>query len=270
MTAHEIDPDEVLLGVAHKLVRARVLYEGLFEEIEQVLTSPTEGRPTAKADGTFSSHYWPTAEPHPAMSLMLGEFAHNARSALDNLVTALVVRNGGAPRSHHKFPLTTHANEWACSVAAPWPADGPLAGVTGEDLDLIHDVQPLHADDPARDPLALVGRVNNADKHQMLHAAIAYTAPDADQRVLEVLPATTRVEIVWTPPRSTLLTPGDEATRYRFLGPVPDEWLVKLNWPLAVVFRDHKGRDLNFCELSRMYQAAALAARPWIDPEYQT
>jgi len=269
VATHQIDPDEVLLGVALKLVRARGLYEGLIEEIERVLTSPTEGRPDANADGSFSSHYWPTAEPHPAMSLMLGEFAHNARSALDNLVTALVVRNGGTPKGHHKFPLTTHSNDWANSVVEPWPDLGPLAGVTHEDLDLIHDVQPFHADDPAGHPLALVGRVNNADKHQMLHAAIAYTAPDADQEILEVIPATTQAEIVWTPARSTLLTPGDEVTRYRFVGPVPDQWRVKLNWPLAIVFRDHKGRDLLFSELSRMYVAVALAVRPWIDPDSQ-
>ncbi|MCZ2819441.1 hypothetical protein O2V63_03755 [Modestobacter sp. VKM Ac-2977] len=269
MTTHRIDPDDVLLGVAHKLVRARVLYEGLLAEIERVLTSPTEGRPVANADGTFSSYYWPTAEPHPAMSIMLGEFAHNARSALDNLITVLVMRNNGTLTSDHKFPYSPHANQWASSVAAPWPEGGPLAHIKREDFDLIRDVQPFHADDPARHPLALVARVNNADKHQMLHASIAYTAPDADQEILEVIPATTQAEIVWTPPRSTLLAPGDEATRYRFLGPVPNLFQVKLNWPLAIVFRDHKGRDLLFSELGRMYQAAALAARPWIDPEYQ-
>ncbi|MCZ2811289.1 hypothetical protein O2W15_07535 [Modestobacter sp. VKM Ac-2979] len=269
MATHKIDPDEVLLGVALKVYRARVLSEGLTEEIDRVLSSPTAARPEANADGSFSSIYEPTAEPHPAMSLMLGEFAHNARSALDNLVTALVVRNGGTPKSHHKFPLSTHLNEWTASVADLWPADGPLAGVTREALDLIEDVQPFHADDPTHHPLALVGRVNNADKHQMLHAAISYTAPDADQEVLSVLPATTQVQIIWTPARSALLAHGDEATRFRFVGPAPDEFLVKLNWPLTVVFRDHKGRDLNFTELGRMYEAVALAVRPWIDPEYQ-
>lgn len=269
VATHTINPDEVLLGVALRLVRARGLYEGLLEEIERVLTSPTEGRAGTNADGSFSSYYWPTAEPHPGMSLMLGEFAHNARSALDNLVTALVVREGGTPNGHHKFPLSTHVNEWTGSVADLWPAEGPLAGVTREDLDLIHDVQPFHADAPACHPLALVGWVNNADKHQMLHAAIAYTAPDADQRVLEVIPPTTQVEIIWTPPRGTLLAPGDEATRYRFQGPVPNPFRVKLNWPLAVTFRDHKGRDLLFSELGRMYEAAALAVQPWIDPDFK-
>ncbi|WP_157519641.1 hypothetical protein [Modestobacter sp. Leaf380] len=265
MTTPVIDPQDVLRGAQLKLVRARVLVSSLLEEIDRVLTTPTQGSATPNPDGTFSAYYRPAAEPTPVMSLVLGEFAHNARSALDNVVTSLVVSSGGTPKSNHKFPVFKTETAWRGKVATPWPGAGPLAGLSQEDFDLIEAVQPFHADEPDRHPLALLAQINNADKHQMLHAAMAYTAQDADQRVLEVVPPLP-VEIVWTPPRGTLLAAGAEATRYRFTDSSPSSFGLKLNWPLSLLFRDHLGRDVYFFELNDIYVAAALAVRPWLDP----
>ena len=266
MATHRIDPDAVLAGARLKVYRARDLLDTLMSEIDRVLTTPSSGRPQANADGTFSSIYRPSEEPHPLMSIVLGEFAHNARSALDNVVSALVVRNNGIPRSHHKFPLMQVEAEWQGSVAAKWPDKGPLANVGPEDFDLIEAAQPFHAEDPARHPLALLGRINNADKHAMLHAAGAYSAA-VGQDVIRVEPATSPVEIVWTREPLTPLTAGDEQTRYRFLGPVPEQWTVYLNWPLAVQFADHHGDRVHHWELADVFNAVVRTLIPWLDPD---
>jgi hypothetical protein len=42
---------------------------------------------------------------------MLGDLAHNPRSSLDDLVTTLVVLNGGVPERHNVFPIFTSDRE---------------------------------------------------------------------------------------------------------------------------------------------------------------
>lgn len=55
---------------------------------------------------------------------MLGDLAHNPRSSLDDLVTTLVVLNGGVPERHNAFPIFTSDREWSAKVADRWPTGG--------------------------------------------------------------------------------------------------------------------------------------------------
>jgi hypothetical protein len=129
---------------------------------------------------------------------MLGDLAHNPRSSLDDLVTTLVVLNGGVPERHNAFPIFTSDREWSAKVADRWPDAGPLASVSREDFAVIEAAQPFHTGDAAAEhPLAVLSRINNADKQAALHGAVAWLATTGSHRVLSVEPEMP-VEVLWT------------------------------------------------------------------------
>jgi hypothetical protein len=253
-------------GLKLKLQRAHALLDELYDDIDRVLTAGSEGAPRLNADGSFSSFYVPREEPSPTWGVMLGDLAHNLRSSLDNLTTALVVRNGGVPERHNAFPIFTVDTEWSAKVANRWPAAGPLVGVSQEDFDVIQAAQPFHQGDAAAaHPLAVLSRVSNADKHAALHGAVACLATTGSHRVLLVEPDLP-VEILWTREPLTPLESGAEMTRYRFLVPIPPSgFRAALNWPLAVRFTDHKGRSVGSHELADVFNAVTRVVAHWDD-----
>jgi hypothetical protein len=109
-------------------------------------------------------------EPPIRLPLMIGEWAHTLRSALDHLMWELVERNGGVPSSDPgnatQFPIILN------------PPKGPLTiraksgGIPEQALAFIEDAQPYKAldrgDDPAWTKLGLLAAINNYDKHRML------------------------------------------------------------------------------------------------------
>jgi hypothetical protein len=265
-TPPPIDPDVVMAGLKLKLQRARALLDTLMDDIDRVLTAGSEGPPKLNPDGSFSSFYVPREEPSPAWGVVLGDLAHNLRSTLDNVVTTLVVRNGGVPEWHHKFPIFTADTEWSVKVANRWPDAGPLAGVSREDFDVVQTAQPFHEGGAAPGhPLAVLNRINNADKHAALHGAVACLATTGSHRVLAVEPKMS-VEILWTREPLTPLEAGGEMTQYRLPGPIPEGgFRVLLNWPLTVRFTDHKGRSVGSRELPDVFNAVTRVVANWDD-----
>ena len=51
----------------------------------------------------YTAHNVPAID--PKWSLMVGDFLHNARSALDHLAWQLVILDGGTPGEHTQFPV---------------------------------------------------------------------------------------------------------------------------------------------------------------------
>ncbi|MGY2005309.1 hypothetical protein, partial [Blastococcus sp. SYSU DS1024] len=99
------------------------------------------------------------------------------------------------------------------------------------DFELLESLQPYQGVDLSRDPqgakqhpLVVLTRLNNADKHAALHATAAHMVA-IDPRVLEVVPDA-QVEIVTSVPPFTPLQYGGEMTRYRFVGPAPESFVV--------------------------------------------
>ncbi|KQS57829.1 hypothetical protein ASG36_14655 [Geodermatophilus sp. Leaf369] len=258
MTTPAIDPNTVLTGVWLKLGHGRNVLDILLKEIGRVVETGSASPPQINGDGTYSAIYAPTQEPYPEMGLLLGDFAHCARSALDNLVTVLVLRNGGQPIKDNAFPIYTRRADWKKNVIKRHSlGEGPLANVSQADYDAIEQLQPFNdtsVADPEDNLLAILSRVNNADKHAMLHTAVAYSAP-VDQKVLRVSPPTP-VEIIWSREPFEALVPGTEQTRYRFVGPAPQgDWVVLINWPMIVQFTDHLGRAVPYFKLTAIYNA---------------
>ena len=112
----------------------------------------------------------------PSWAITLGDFAHNARSALDHLAHIVVLENNGGMDERTQFPV----------VFSPWEWEGAAARGIGNASErhkrLIESFQPYHRKDlfgrmwldpTLDDPLAVLSRMNNIDKHSVLNATPA-------------------------------------------------------------------------------------------------
>lgn len=113
-----------------------------------------------------------------AMSVVIGDCAHNFRSALDHLVAAIardVLSADDFAKVEHvvQFPICTSEDCWKGALGR-----GRLKGVTGERLTKIKGKQPFNTHNPANNaPLALLANLDDIDKHRLLHTVIHYMAP---------------------------------------------------------------------------------------------
>lgn len=107
--------------------------------------------------------------------LLLGDFAHNARSALDHLADALVVFNGNEPTERTQFPIVVSPFCWSTQSAR-------LNGASLRHIEIVESLQPYHRPDlygwssvwgSIEDPLAVLNRLSNVDKHRVLNATPA-------------------------------------------------------------------------------------------------
>jgi hypothetical protein len=97
------------------------------------------------------------------LQLLIGDFAHNLRSALDHLAGWLVVRNRGVPTKDTTFPIFLKPPKGPLQITPP-------IGV--EAMALIESLQPYNTPDHAqRHKLALLREINNTDKHRSLFLA---------------------------------------------------------------------------------------------------
>jgi hypothetical protein len=122
--------------------------------------------------------------PDPRWGTILGDFVHNTRSALDNLVCAMILRNDpDASLEHAYFPAYDGRKKWDAEIvnrdrAADGPA--PTDGVTPDVLAAIEQSQPYHIKSTAlrrRAPLLRLQTASNLDKHRTIHAASVEVAP---------------------------------------------------------------------------------------------
>ena len=119
---------------------------------------------------------WWMEEPlHPPMSISveIGEFLYNLRSALDNLVCALVRRTKntyGASCSGNAFLIHTNCDNFDNE------APRALKGVPPAARTLIHGLQPYSrgAQTADIDPLNILNALRNRDTHRALHLGLAY------------------------------------------------------------------------------------------------
>jgi hypothetical protein len=246
----DIAADAVMEGVRRKIARGSAVLESLLDHVGKALEESTIGNLRPNDDGTFSAFFTLHEPPSPGWGLLLGDVAHNLRSALDNLITVLVVRNERQPRRSNGFPVYLDESDWQNKVADRYPAGGPLANVSQQDYDRIAALQPFIGRDretAGTTPLGALHRISNADKHGAIHASMTYQA-DVDQSLVDVKPPVP-VEIVWSPPPFTPIEDGAEMTRIRFLAGMPPGVMVGINWPIAVMFVDYKGRTIRTGEL---------------------
>lgn len=135
-----------------------------------------------------------TEEPPERLALVIGDYLHNARAALDYLAWQLVLASGITPNGRTKFPISKDPRlkkkRRSGVVVEP--------GVSAPILAVVESLQPYHAPDPALHPLWLINELSNIDKHRTLHPIVAWV------RGAE---------------RFDVLSPGDDTPRPTFIFP---------------------------------------------------
>ncbi len=115
--------------------------------------------------------------PPSEWGLILGDFAHNARSALDHLAYQVVMLgNGGIHQDETQFPIVDVPWKW------PAAARRRLNGASDRHVAIIESLQPYHRQslhgwhtiwEAIEDPLSILRRLSNVDKHIVLNATPA-------------------------------------------------------------------------------------------------
>ncbi|MCO4273828.1 hypothetical protein NG701_05185 [Pseudarthrobacter sp. HLT3-5] len=100
-----------------------------------------------------------TSQPPVSLSVLVGEIAHQLRSAVDHIACGLVLAAGNTPTRRTSFPV--------CKTRPIRLAvDG---GVSSEALTRVDDVQPYQQSEPTAHPLYVLNELWNVDKHRNLH-----------------------------------------------------------------------------------------------------
>jgi hypothetical protein len=185
--------DRDLSGVLIKLDRA----EAHIETVREQIAAFREREPapfgfraeTAPGpDNSFEYVLYAVVRELPPRELapIIGDAIHNMRSALDHLVYALAppeVRE----KSRTQFPIFTDESQFKVR-GAPM-----IAGIVGDERTLIEHVQPYAASNlPCNDPLAILSKLSNLDKHRLLVPIIAAVS------TTDTWVGTTNARLKWT------------------------------------------------------------------------
>jgi hypothetical protein len=120
-------------------------------------------------------------EPDPAWGDKIGYIAVKARTALDQLMTQLVVDSGNDPakRKSH-FPSFARADDYLAKAKKSGKSERDLRldGVASRHRKIIDQLQPYQrgVKRAARDPLYLLNAIANREKHEVTHAVWAAVA----------------------------------------------------------------------------------------------
>jgi hypothetical protein len=231
MTSVQYRPDRPsLLGSRLKLKRAG---EQL-DELEPVMRAYIDREPYVFPSEPEAEDDWMVFRilevreyPDPRWGVRIGEFLHDLRSALDNLVWQLVLLNGETPGDHNQFPIFTD------TTRPPRPArlpalrtvpgatriDDMLYGVAPEHAATIKSLQPylgLHIHRHHKVALGSLADLNNIDKHRFVHPAVGVTERGEGGLAEHVAgPAPSSIEVEFT---IGAIYPGAELYRWRVIG----------------------------------------------------
>jgi hypothetical protein len=126
--------------------------------------------PTSKPDGSVHCVLYATVREDPPRTLapIIGDAIHNMRSALDYLAYELASPKARKSRST-QFPICMDESQFRHPDNLR-----KIASITGDGRDLIERLQPYNATDPPRhNPLAILNKLSNRDKHRLLVPCVA-------------------------------------------------------------------------------------------------
>ncbi|MBC8274161.1 MAG: hypothetical protein H8E40_04250, partial [Chloroflexi bacterium] len=110
-----------------------------------------------------------SGEPPPEWGILVGEWAHELRVILDNMISALVIKRGNQVTIETSFIIADNYNKWNGGSGQA------LRGLLKSDKALVKRRQPYIRGDKALDhPLSRLSWINNTDKHRLLHATASF------------------------------------------------------------------------------------------------
>jgi hypothetical protein len=121
-----------------------------------------------RLDDSYSVILHVTKEIPRRWGVVVGDVCHNLRSALDHLVVATIPP--GQAHRRHQFPIFDSDQSWNSEFGGK-RRDKMLDFVDPARVSLIEEVQPYKPTGVAR--LSVLERFSNADKHRLIHAAVA-------------------------------------------------------------------------------------------------
>jgi hypothetical protein len=165
-------PLDPLAGIQAKLDRAKEQLKMIGTEAEALIN---EGNAYSIV-GQFEPerHAWvervKVNRPPPLrLGVLLGEYIHSLRSALDHLMWQVTLRDGGTPNDSTQFPIASKSEAQFNNMA-----NRRIPDLSKEHRALVQKAQPYHAGDQAfTHPLAVLADFSNIDKHQIVHPTFA-------------------------------------------------------------------------------------------------
>lgn len=196
-------------GVRAKLSRIEEHLAELQAEIRAYVETEPFRALGALAGDRFSVRLQIERPPPPRASVIVGDIAHNARSALDHLIWQLVIANGGTPGRAHQWPILDRA---PTSASETRRFEAMIEGIGSEAHHRIVYAQAYQRpDSPDQHVLYALRELSNTDKHRLPLAMVAaireHDEPQLDLQFDDVqLPDPPRYGLVVNTP----LDSGDE------------------------------------------------------------
>lgn len=149
-----------------KLDRAKTHLQEL-ESVTKAFLATNPYREIAQADeqrpGEFVIHFIKNGDLPPQIPVIVGDALYGMRSALDHLAYSLALKHSFVVKDENcMFPI--HIKDTSFIVQAP----RALAQMSTEAQNLIGDMQPYRAANPAQHPLGILNQLGNIDKHRHL------------------------------------------------------------------------------------------------------
>lgn len=168
-----------LRGIRHKLDRADEQYDTMAAAVLGfVVERPIEFKTGIHQERRQITLFADVKKTCPEIwGVLIGEFVHNLRSALDHLVWELVIHATGDPPTSKKtqFPIFQTPEGYE-SRSEPY-----IRGVSSAAEAMIRATQPFNALEPAKNPLWMLHELSNFDKHRTLHVtAMAFQVAELE------------------------------------------------------------------------------------------
>jgi hypothetical protein len=197
--------------------------------VDTLLTSPLMIE--LREEGWISVK-WGEVPPLPMKwRLYIGDYLHNLRTALDHMVYDMGVTHGLARLNHLQFPIVTDEAQWTNQVEAPQPGKpGPLAELPAEVVQAIRATQPFTNAGKrkrAHDPLVVLLRMENIDKHRIVHDAVI---AQSDARIGFDPPGSVQVTKKRRMPGWRMLVTDGEIARVKVRGIKQGTKVEKIGW----------------------------------------
>lgn len=120
--------------------------------------------------------YEPFDDPIMEFGLDLGEIFHGLRATLDNLAHQLVIKYTGLPpamTSKVAFPICKNLGEFTNRTTGN---NSLTLGMDTADITILERLQPYNTGNEAlKEPLWVIGQIDNIDKHRVVPATELYT-----------------------------------------------------------------------------------------------